>query len=61
MSHMPPSPSVTVVPGVTVTTKAGIPTDADFTAPTDGIVVIDTTHSKIYVRIGGVWKSVAVA
>ncbi len=43
-------------------TKAGAPTDADFaTPPSDGTIVIDTTNSRIYARIGGVWKYVAVA
>lgn len=50
------------IDGITTKTKAGIPTDTDFaTTPSDGTLVIDTTNSKIYVRIGGVWKSVAVA
>lgn len=41
---------------------AGAPTDGAFTAtPTDGTLAIDTTNSKIYVRIGGTWKGVTVA
>ncbi|MBU6232352.1 hypothetical protein KGP36_06995 [Patescibacteria group bacterium] len=48
--------------GVYTKTKAGVPVDADFPyAPPDGTIVIDTTDSKIYTRIGGVWKGVAVA
>jgi hypothetical protein len=42
-------------------TKAGAPNDFDFIGPADGFVAIDTTNSRIYVRIGGVWKSVVVA
>lgn len=37
-------------------TKAGTPTDADVTNPTDGMLIIDTTANKIWARIGGVWK-----
>jgi len=37
-------------------TKAGTPTDADVNTPTDGMMIIDTTASKIWVRIGGTWK-----
>lgn len=41
-------------------TKAGVPSDADFTGtPPNGAVVIDTTNSKIYVRIGGAWVATA--
>lgn len=36
--------------------KAGVPVDGDFTNPTDGMICIDSTDSKIYVRIGGLWK-----
>ena len=36
--------------------KAGAPVDADVTNPTDGMIRIDSTNSKIWVRIGGVWK-----
>lgn len=43
-------------------TKAGTPTDADFaTAPADGTVVVDTSTSKIWVRLGGTWKSTTLA
>jgi hypothetical protein len=49
------------VDGVVTKTKAGTPTDADFaTTPVDGTMVIDTTASKIWVRVGGVWKSSAL-
>jgi hypothetical protein len=42
-------------------TKAGTPTDSDFTNPADGLIVVDTTAGKIWTRIGGTWKGVAVA
>lgn len=43
-------------------TKAGAPTDADFTVtPPNGTLAVDVTNSRIYARIGGLWKSVAVA
>lgn len=42
-------------------TKAGTPTDSDVTNPADGMTIIDTSGSKIWVRVGGAWKSVAVA
>jgi hypothetical protein len=41
--------------------KAGTPVDADVTNPTDGMLIVDTTASKIWTRIGGVWKGVIVA
>jgi hypothetical protein len=49
------SGGVSIVPFV----KAGIPADGDFLNPTDGMMAIDTTNSKIYVRIGGAWKATA--
>ncbi len=48
--------------GLTTKVKAGTPSDADFTsAPASGTVVIDTSASKIWVRVGSTWKFVAVA
>jgi hypothetical protein len=43
--------------------KAGTPTDADMPVYgiSDGALVVDTTGNKIWVRIGGTWKGVAVA
>jgi len=46
---------------IQVTTKAGTPSDSDFTNPLDGLVVVDTTGNKIWTRIGGVWKGATVA
>lgn len=42
--------------------KAGAPTDADWTtAPPDCTIIGDSTNNKIWIRLGGVWKGVAVA
>jgi hypothetical protein len=40
--------------------KAGIPVDGDVTNPFDGMIRIDSTNSRIYVRVGGVWKYAAL-
>jgi hypothetical protein len=49
------------VDGLTTKTKADAPTDADFSSPpADGTLVVDTTNNRLYVRIGGAWKSVAL-
>lgn len=47
--------------GVALKTKAGALADGDFNTPTDGMIAIDTTNSRIYARIGGVWKFAALA
>lgn len=41
--------------------KAGTPTDSDVTNPADGMLIGDTSGSKIWIRLSGSWKSVAVA
>jgi len=46
---------------VVIKTKAGIPTDADVTNPTDGMQVVDTTNHRLYIRSGGVWKYTVLA
>jgi hypothetical protein len=46
---------------IAVKTKAGAPVDGDYTNPVDGMVAVDTTNNKWYVRIGGTWKGVTVA
>lgn len=47
---------------VNLQTKAGTPVDGDITGgAADGDVVVDTSASKIWVRIGGTWKGVTVA
>lgn len=41
---------------IVIKSTAGVPVDGDFThTPSDGTIVIDSTDSKIYARIGGVW------
>lgn len=48
--------------GLATKVKAGTPVDADWAAaPPDGTVVGDSTGSKIWIRLGGIWKGVAVA
>jgi hypothetical protein len=48
--------------GVATFVKAGTPTDADFTTPTNGILVVDTTGNKIWARTAAAtWKGVAIA
>lgn len=41
--------------------KAGTPTDTDVTTPANGMIIVDSTANKIWVRIGGTWKGVVVA
>jgi len=41
--------------------KTGTPTDADVSGAADGMLVLDSTANKIWVRLGGAWKGVAVA
>ena len=55
-SPVPPAQS----PGLPIV-LAGTPTDALVPTPVDGQIVIDTAGSKIWVRVGGAWKSAAVA
>lgn len=44
--------------GLSTRTKAGPVGDADFAmTPIDGTFAIDTTNSKLCVRVGGVWKT----
>lgn len=48
--------------GLATKVKAGTPVDGDFAAtPVDGTIVVDSTANKIWVRVGGAWKGVAVA
>lgn len=46
--------------GVRMKTKAGIPTDADTTVDADGVVILDTTNHRLYIRDGGAWKYAAL-
>jgi hypothetical protein len=36
--------------------KAGAPVDADVNTPTDGMLRVDTTNHRLYVRDGGTWR-----
>lgn len=47
--------------GVRMKTKAGVPSDSDTTVDADGVIIIDTTNSDLYCRIGGTWKKVTLA
>lgn len=43
--------------GLTTRVKAGVVADTDFTAtPASGTIAVDTTNSRIYVRVGSTWK-----
>ena len=41
--------------------KAGAPVDGDFTNPVDGMIAVDSTNNKLWARVGGAWKGVAIA
>lgn len=48
--------------GLSTKQKAGVPVDTDWSPPPpDGTMVIDSTNSKLWARVGGVWKGVALA
>lgn len=48
--------------GLATKVKAGAPVDADWAvAPPDGTIVADSTGSKLWVRVAGAWKGVAIA
>ncbi len=48
--------------GLCTMVKAGTPVDADFPeGVASGAIVVDTTASKIWVRVGSTWKSVTVS
>jgi hypothetical protein len=40
--------------------KPGIPVDADVSQPFDGMLRLDTTNHRLYVRDGGVWRYAAL-
>jgi hypothetical protein len=46
--------------GLVTKVKAGPPTDADFRTATDGCLAIDSVNGRLYARIGGQWRSVAL-
>jgi len=46
--------------GIVTKVKAGPPVDADFRTATDGCLAVDSMNNRLYVRIGGQWRSVAL-
>lgn len=53
---------ISATDGLTTKIVAGVVSDGSFTTtPPSGTLAIDTTNSKIYVRVGSTWKSVTVA
>jgi hypothetical protein len=42
--------------GLTTSTKAGAPSDADTALDQDGSMILDTSNHRLYVRSGGAWK-----
>ncbi len=45
--------------GIATYSKAGVISDADFTNPVNGLVAVDSTDSRIYIRTGGAWHYIA--
>lgn len=43
-----------------VNLKSGIPVDGDFALPQSGMIVLDTSNSRIYFRVGSTWKYAAL-
>lgn len=42
-------------------THAGAVSDADFAeTPDNGMLGVDTTNSRLYIRVGGTWKYAAL-
>jgi hypothetical protein len=46
--------------GFRMKTKAGIPTDSDTTVDADGVIILDTSNHRLYIRSGGAWKYAAL-
>jgi hypothetical protein len=42
--------------GVSTFVKAGIPVDGDFTFYESGMIAVDSTNNRLYVRVGSTWK-----
>ena len=42
--------------GVRMKTKAGVPSDSDTTVDADGVIILDTTNHRLYIRDGGTWR-----
>jgi len=49
------------VDGIQTRVKAGVPADGDFTATVaSGTIAVDSTNSRIYIRVGTTWKYAAL-
>ncbi len=46
--------------GVVTKVKAGAPIDGDFNNPQSGMIAVDTTNNRIYVRVGTTWRFAAL-
>jgi hypothetical protein len=46
--------------GIAIRTTTGPPKDADYANPVDGIITVDEVSKRLYVRIGGAWRSIAL-
>jgi hypothetical protein len=46
--------------GLSTVSKAGVPTDADVYDPRDNFIMVDSTNSRLYVRVAGAWKYAAL-
>ncbi|CAN5663091.1 hypothetical protein BH23CHL8_BH23CHL8_28790 [soil metagenome] len=44
--------------GISTLVKEGPVTDSDFANPADGMLAVDSGNQRLYVRIGGGWRSV---
>lgn len=54
--NLEPSGNVSLVAKV----KAGTFSDADFDKDTDGLLAVDSTNGRLYLRYGGVWHYITV-
>ncbi len=52
--------NVYIAGAVTTGVKAGAAIDADVISPTDGMIRLDSTNNRIYVRVNGLWKYAAL-
>lgn len=46
--------------GVSTRVKAGIPGDGDFWSAVNGLLCVDSSNNRLYVRTGGAWKYAAL-
>ncbi len=46
--------------GFVMKAKAGVPDDSDLSVVANNVIILDTTDSRLYARIGGTWKSVSL-